>query len=157
MKQQRNISSLQKILPLSKTTMVICSKYGALKICNPSVTFFAGKIKDVVPTLGAMKKMIQLDHDEGIDMLKLGFTLPNAANIFLQSSTSANFYPFPKEAKDWLEKKREDMVDGPVIVFQAVVGETKIRSTSNNCKSKVGIDASELYPYAICQPLPTGL
>ena len=27
----------------------------------------------------------------------------------------------------------------------------------NNCKSVVGIDASQLYPYALCQPVPTGL
>ena len=35
--------------------------------------------------------------------------------------------------------------------------ETFIRKSSNLCKSIVGIDASQLYPYSMCQPMPTGL
>ena len=35
--------------------------------------------------------------------------------------------------------------------------ETFIRKSSNLCKSIVGIDASQLYPYSMCQPRPTGL
>ena len=51
------------------------------------------------------------------------------------------------------------MVGGPSIVFtrKAVVNETFIHKTSNLCKSIVGIDASQLYPYSMCQPMPTGL
>ena len=51
------------------------------------------------------------------------------------------------------------MVDGPSIVFtrQAVVYETFIRKSSNLCKQILGIDASQLYPYSMCQPMPTGL
>ena len=115
--------------------------------------------KDVVPTSEAIKKLIHFYLEKGIDMLKLGCTLPNLANICLHSSTSAKFYPFPAGDKDLLEKVREDMVGGPSIVFtrKAVVSETKIRSSSNICKSIVGIDASQLYPYAMCQPMPTGL
>ena len=47
----------------------------------------------------------------------------------------------------------------PSIVFtrKAVVEETFIRNSGNICKSIVGIDASQLYPYSICQPMPTGL
>ena len=37
------------------------------------------------------------------------------------------------------------------------MGQTRIRSSSNTCKSIVGIDASQLYNYAMCQPMPTGL
>ena len=37
--------------------------------------------KDVVPTLEAMQKMLAYYHKKGIDMLKLGCTLPNLANI----------------------------------------------------------------------------
>ena len=53
----------------------------------------------------------------------------------------------------------EDMVGGPSIVFtrKAVVDETFIRKSSNLCKSFAGIDASQLYPYSMCQPMPTGL
>ena len=50
--------------------------------------------KDVVPTLEAMQKMLAFYHKKGIDMLKLGCTVPNLANICLHKSTSAKFYPF---------------------------------------------------------------
>ena len=51
------------------------------------------------------------------------------------------------------------MVGGLSSVFtrKAVVDETFIRKSSNLCKSIVGIDASQLYPYSMCQPMPTGL
>ena len=51
------------------------------------------------------------------------------------------------------------MVGGPSIVLtrKAVVDETFIRDSGNLCKSIVGIDASQLYPYSLCQPMPTGL
>ena len=51
------------------------------------------------------------------------------------------------------------MVGGPSIVFtrKAVVDETFIRKSSNLCKSIVAINASQLYPYSMCQPMPTGL
>ena len=40
---------------------------------------------------------------------------------------------------------------------KAVVDETFIRKSANICKSIVGIDVSQLYPYSMCQPMPTGL
>ena len=51
------------------------------------------------------------------------------------------------------------MVGGPSTVFtsKAVVDETFIRKSSNLCKSIVAIDASQLYPYQMCQTMPTGL
>ena len=115
--------------------------------------------KDVVPTLEAMQKMIAFYHDKDIDMLKVGCTLPNLANICLHISTDAKFYPFTEGDKDLSEKIREDVVGGPAIVFtrKAVVDETFIRKSTNICKSIVGIDARQLYPYSMCQPMPTGL
>ena len=106
-----------------------------------------------------MQKMIEFYHQKKIDMLKLGCTLPNLANICLHKSTDSKFYPFTESDKDLLEKSREDMVGGPSIVFtrKAVVDETFIRTSTNLCKSIVGIDASQLYPYSMCQPMPTGL
>ena len=38
-----------------------------------------------------------------------------------------------------------------------MVDETFIRKSSNLCKSIVGIDASPLYLYSMCHPMPTGL
>ena len=104
-----------------------------------------------------MQKMLVFYHKKGIDMWKLGCTLPNLANICLHKSTSAKFYPFTESDKDLLQKIREDTVDGPSIVFtrKAVVDETFIRNSENVCKSIVGIDASQLYPYSMCQPMPT--
>ena len=115
--------------------------------------------KDVVPTLEAMQKMIEFYHQKEIDMLKLGCTLPNLASICLHKSTDSKFYPFTENDKDLLEKIRGEMVGGPSIVFtrKAVVDETFIRKSMNVCKSTVGIDASQLYPYSMCQPMPTGL
>ena len=112
-----------------------------------------------MPTLEAMQKMIAFYHNKDVDMLKLGCTLPNLANICLHKSTDAKFYPFTEGDKDLMEKIREDVIGGPSIVFtrKAVVDETFIRKSANLCKSFVGIDASQLYPYSMCQPMPTGL
>ena len=108
--------------------------------------------KDLVPTLEAMQKKLAFYHKNGIDMLKLGCTLPNLANICLHRSTSAKFYPFNETDEDLSQKIREDMVGGLSIVFtpRAVVDETFIRSSRNLRKSIVGIDASQLYPYSMC-------
>ena len=115
--------------------------------------------KDVVPTLEAMQKKFEFYHQKQIDMLKLGFTLPNLANICLHKSTDSKFYPFCESDKDLLEKICEDMVVGPSIVFtrKVVVDETFVRKSTNLCKSIVGIDASQLYPHSMCQPMPTRL
>ena len=112
-----------------------------------------------MPTLKAMQKMIAFYHDKNIDMLRLGCTLPNLANIRLHKSTDANFSPFTEGDKDLLEKIAEDVVGGPSIVFtrKTVVDETFIRKSANIRKSIVGIDASQLYPYSMCQPMPIGL
>ena len=115
--------------------------------------------KDVVPTLEAMQEMIEVYHSNGIDMLKLGCTLPSLAKICLHKLTDSKFYPSTESDKDLLVKIREDTVGGPSIVFtsKAVVDETFIRKLSNLCKLIVGIDASQLYLYSMCQPMPTGL
>ena len=115
--------------------------------------------KDVVPTLEAMQKMMEFYHNKGIDMLKLGCTLPNLANICLHKSTNHKFFPFVEADKDLHDKIREDMTGGPSIVFtrKAVVDQTFIRNSENLCKSVVGIDASQLYPFSMCQEMPTGL
>ena len=51
------------------------------------------------------------------------------------------------------------MVGGPSIVFtrKALVDECFIRKSSKLCKSIVVIDASQLYPYSMCQAKPSGL
>ena len=51
------------------------------------------------------------------------------------------------------------MTSGTSIVFnpKAVIDETFIRNSSSICKSIVGIDASQLYPFSMCEEMPTGL
>ena len=87
-------------------------------------------------------------------MLKLGCTLPNMATICFHKSTSAQFYQSTETDKDLLQKIGEDMVGGPSIVFtrKVVVVETFIWNSRIVCKSFVGIDANQLYPYSMCQP-----
>ena len=103
--------------------------------------------------------MIDFYHQKQIDMLKLGSTLPNLANICSHKSTDSKLYPFTESNKDLLEKIREDIVGGPSFVFtrKAVVDKTFIRKWTKLCKSIAGIDASQLYSYSMCQPIPTGL
>ena len=115
--------------------------------------------KDVVPTLEAMQKMMEFYINKGIDMFKLGCTLPNLANICQQKPTNNKFHPFVEADKDLHDKIREDMTGGPSIVFirKSVVDQTYIRNTENICKSIVGIDASQLYPFSMCQEMPTGI
>ena len=110
-----------------------------------------------VPTLEAMQKMVAFYHEKDSDMLKIGCTSPNLANICLVKSTDAKFYRFTEGDKELLEKIRD--VGGPSIVFtrKAVVDETFVRKYANIFKSIVGIDASQLYPYSMCQSMPTGL
>ena len=80
--------------------------------------------------------MIEYYHNKGIDMLKLGCTLPILAKICLHKSTDSKFYPFTESDRDSLERIREDLVGGPSIVFarKTVVDETFIHKSSNLCK-----------------------
>ena len=66
-----------------------------------------------------MHKMIEFYHNKGIEMLKLGYTLPNLANICLHKSTVSKFYPFTESDKNLIEN---------------VVDETFLRKSSNLCK-----------------------
>ena len=58
--------------------------------------------KDVVPTLEARQKMIEIYHNKGIDVLNLGCTLPSLANICLHKSADSKFYHFTESDKDLL-------------------------------------------------------
>ena len=90
-------------------------------------------------------------------MLELWRTLPNLSIDCPHSSTSTKYYPFTEGDKNLLSKVRDNMVGGPSIVFtrKGVVDETHIHKPTNICKSIVGIGASQLYCYSMCQPLPT--
>ena len=103
--------------------------------------------------------MIVFYHNKDIDPLKLDCTLPNLANISLHTPGNAKFHPLAEGDNDLLEKFREDVVGDPPIVFKrkAIVDENFVRKSTNLCKSFVGIDALQLNPYSMCQPMPSGL
>ena len=63
-----------------------------------------------------------------------------------------------KATKIYWKKKREDMVGGPSKVFTWKIGvhETLNRDPTSLCKSFVEFDAIQLYPFSMCQALPTG-
>ena len=44
-----------------------------------------------------------------------------------------------------------------VFTRKAVVDQSYIKNSENICKSIVGIDASQLYPFSRCQEMPAGL
>ena len=60
--------------------------------------------KDVVTTLEAMQNMLAFIQKKGVEMLKLGCTLPNLVKICLNRSTSAKFKPFTETDQDLLQK-----------------------------------------------------
>ena len=72
--------------------------------------------KYVVTTIEAMQKMVDFYQNKRIEMLKLGCTLPNLANLCHHKSTTPKFYPCTESDKDLSEKIREDMVGGPSTV-----------------------------------------
>ena len=105
-----------------------------------------------------MQKKIVFHHNKEIDMLKLGCTLPNLANICLHKSTAAKFYPFTEKDKDFWKRYAKTWL-GRSLLFtrKAVVDKSFIRDSPNLCKSIVGIAAPQLCSYSICQEMPTRL
>ena len=103
--------------------------------------------------------MVAFCNNKRFQMLKLGFALPNLAKICPNKSTTAKFHHFTANDKDLLRKIREEMVGGPTIVItrKTVVNEIFIRDSSILWKSIVGIDASLLHAFSLCQAMPTGL
>ena len=106
-----------------------------------------------------MQKLVEIYHNEGIDMLKLGFIPPNLAKIGLHKATTARFNTFTERDRDLLEKIHEDMVGGPSVVFkkETVLDETFHRDSTNWCKSVVANHASQLYTFSMCQAMPISL
>ena len=104
--------------------------------------------KDVVEQLEPMLKMIAFYHEKDIQLLKLGCTLPNHANICLQKSTDANFYQFTEGYKDLSQKFRQDVVDGPSIVFirKAAVDEILFESLQTYTNLLLGLMPANYVP-----------
>ena len=105
-----------------------------------------------------MQKVVAFYHDKDIDALKLGCTLLKLANKCLPKSAAAKFCPITERKIFWRKfEKMLLMVHLPFLHVKAVVGETLFGNSTNNCQSIDAIDASQLYSYSMCQPMPTGL
>ena len=115
--------------------------------------------RDVAPTLEAMQKNDCFSPRQRYRYVKawLYFTKPGQHS--LTQTYWCKILSIHGRRYRFLEKNREDVVGCPSIVFtwKAIVNETFNRKTTNLCKSIVGIDASQLYHYSMCQPMPTGL
>ena len=142
-----------------KKTTNICLIYGINRIWAHLKTFYAGRTtKTLSQHSNQCKNRLLFTTRTELTCWSSGVHF-RICRIFLHKSTSTKFYPFTQTDKDLLQKIREDMVRGPPIVFtrKAVVKKTFIRNSGNICKSIVCIDASQLYPFSMCQPMPTGL
>ena len=83
----------------------------------------------------------------------------NSCKYFPSQVNDCKILSFTDSDKDLLEKIREHMVGGASIVFtrKPVLDETFFRDSTNWCKSIVGTYASRLYPFSMCQAMPTEL
>ena len=92
-----------------------------------------------------------------IDMLKLCCTLPNLVNNCLHKHTNMKLYPLT-ELEELFEKK--GMMLSVVLLSLSVAKQLLMKlsfQSLQTCKSIVVIDASQLYPYLMCQPALNGL
>ena len=160
MKKRWKNSEFHQFPPQDKRITHIYSQYGKTTTCNHSKIFLDGTITRMLrQCLRRWKEWLSFIIVSELICWSWVVRYQISQTFVFIALQMYKFYTLLEEDKDLLEKIREDMVGGPSIVFprKAVVRETRIRSSSNICKSIVGIDASQLYPYAMCQPMPTGL
>ena len=143
-----------------KKTTNICLIYGKMKVCVPLKTFYAvTTTKTVYQHSKQCKTCLRYIIRKELTCWSSGVHF-RIWRIFVSANLPApNSIHLLKPTKDLLQMIREGMVGDPFIVFtrKAVGDETFIRNSRNICKSIVVIDASQLYPYSMCQPTPTGL
>ena len=104
-------------------------------------------------------KIVQFYQQKKIIMLKLRCTFPNLADIFPHNWTNEKFCPFCEDDRDFCEKTREVMTGWTSLEYnrKAVLDDFFIGDSPNTCKSIVGNDASQLYPFSMCEDMSTGL
>ena len=104
--------------------------------------------KDVVPTLEVMQKIIEFYHQKEIDMLKLGCTLPNLANICLHKSTDSKNTLLLKTIKTCWRRLVKIWLVVPPLSLHAKQRLAKLLSANQR------ICASQLSAYAQANPIP---
>ena len=147
-----------KFNQLEQGTIPTCKKCGIRNECGLSEFFCAGTItKTFSQHWRLCRKWWRFITTKtlicpNLDLFYL--TLPT----FVCAVLPVQSFLFTEGIKDLLSKLREALLGGPSIVFtrRAVVDEIHIRKSSNVCKSIVAIDAGQLNPYSMCQPMVKG-
>ena len=81
-------------------------------------------------------------------MLMLGSALPNMANICLKKFSGGNFYPFTERDEGFSEEFEE-------LLLLVLLSFSHGKQFLIICKPIVGINASQLYLYLMCQSMLT--
>ena len=104
--------------------------------------------------------MIAFYHDKTIDVLKLGCTMKNLANVCLHKPTDSNSIPSQREIKTFWKIIKKT----PLVVHLSFIHAKRLflkllfeRKFTNIFDFIVRIDASQLYHYSMGQPMLTGL
>ena len=80
-------------------------------------------------------------------MLKLGFTIPNLSNNCLHKPTNTEIYPITEADKDLMEKNREDVVCGSIVLTRkTVAGDTFVRKSTILCNSLLRLMPANYWP-----------
>ena len=111
---------------------------------------------DVVSTLKAMQRMIVFYHGKDIDMLKLGCTLTNLANICLHKSTDAKFCPFREGDEDLFEKFRKStlVVNLSFLHAKQLLMKLSSESLQTYANLKLGLLLANYTPTRCANPCP---
>ena len=116
--------------------------------------------RDVTPFLEAIAKQFAFYHDRGIDMFKVGISVPGLSllHLFNDLPNDTYFTVFNRTNSDLHKLVKDNIVGGPAIIFHRYHEKdvTKIRGGGETCRSIVGYDANALYLWALMQDMPTG-
>ena len=108
-----------------------------------------------------MQQTIAFCHDKDFEMLKLGCTKPNPANICLHKSTDAEFYPFREGDKDLWKKFGKLLLVVHLSFLHAKQLSMKLlfEGLQTYAKLLLGLMPANYIPTRSvnCQPMPTGL
>ena len=106
-----------------------------------------------------MKKLNQIYHFKQMDLLNPVCTSPGLERIGVHCCFAVHFEYILGNGwwLNWKSGRRHGCWTFHFSKSEVVASDKKHRSSLNACKSTVETDASNLYPYALRQAIPTGL
>ena len=104
-----------------------------------------------------MQKIFAFYQDKDIDMLKLGCTLTDMADVCLRKYTDTIFYPFYGSRNDILKYVGEDFVVGPSIVLSTRQLSVKLffenlQTCANQLLGLMLANCTHMRCYNLCRP-----